>query len=102
MSYRSDQSARRHEYTDKITWIGLYGWLTHLININSSLTIVKYDKSTTTSADSKQGTFFFFKKNLLALPLRDILAFLATPSETIKEVFDLASGLETQTERKQS
>lgn len=45
---------------------------------------------------------FFFKKNLLALPLRDILAFLATPSETIKEVFDLALGLETQTERKQS
>lgn len=57
----------------------------------------------TTSADSKQGTFFSLKKkNLLALPLRDILAFLATPSETIKEVFDLASGLETQTERKQS
>lgn len=33
--------------------------------------------------------------NLLARPVRGIFAFLATPTETTNEVFDLASSLET-------
>ena len=37
--------------------------------------------------------------NLLELPLGDSVEFLAAPSRTTKELFDLASGLETmQTE----
>ena len=48
---------------------------------------------------SQKGKHMDHFLNLLALPLRDIFAFLAAPSKTTKEVFDLASGLETiQTE----
>lgn len=41
--------------------------------------------------------------NMLAPALTAIFAFMSAPSETTKELFDLASGLETtQTEWKQS